>query len=155
MAPEQAKSSIDVDHRADIYSLGCTCYVLLTGKRPFEEKSLQELVSKHDSGPLVEPRKIVERVLARLSSIVVRMMAKKPEDHYPNMADLIAELETYQGVSPTAAFTPDESDADTFEQCVKEFNLSPLCNFRSLIPLASCSGDRTRELVALWVRVNK
>lgn len=151
MAPEQAKSSITVDHRADIYSLGCTFYVLLTGRRPFDGNSVEEVVSKHTSAPLVVPSKIVERVPESLSNVVAKMMAKKPDDRYQNMAELIADLENYLGISSTAAFTPEESDADGIEQCAKQFNDAPLAKFRGLIPLATVAGSLLLAFVMMFV----
>ncbi|MEL7496960.1 MAG: serine/threonine-protein kinase [Planctomycetota bacterium] len=140
MAPEQAKSSTTVDHRADIYSLGCTFYVLLTGKRPFEGSSAQELVSKHSSAPLVLPSEVVDRVPAELNAIVARMMAKDPEERYQDVAELIIDLEKFLGLSSIAAFTPDEKDADTLEQCSAGFYQSPLFKLRGILPIATLAG---------------
>ena len=151
MSPEQAKSSINVDHRADMYSLGCTFYVLLTGQRPFEGNSLQEVVSKHTSAPLVIPSRIVERVPEELSDVVVKMMQKRPEDRYQNMGDLIVDLEKYLGLVSTEAFTPDETDAATIESCAKSFNANPLAKLRSILPLALVAGSILVAVLMLFV----
>ncbi len=151
MAPEQAKSSINVDHRADIYSLGCTFYVLLTGKKPFEGNSVEEVVSKHSSAPLIEPSKLVERVPTELSAIVSKMMAKRPDDRYQSMGELIAELENHLGISSTATFTPDESDADLIEQSATIFNSSSLAKLRGLLPLALVAGSMLLAFVMIFV----
>ena len=140
MAPEQARDAGEVDHRADIYSLGCTFYVLLTGRRPFDGTSAEEIVSKHHTAPLVAPNRIVERVPESLSDIVAKMMAKRPDERYQKMGELIEDLENYLGIATTAAFTPDEADADTIEQCAKSFSQSPLIKLRGVLPLACVAG---------------
>ena len=151
MAPEQSRSSINVDHRADIYSLGCTYYVLLTGKKPFEANSVEELVSKHTSAPLVVPSRIVERVPEEVSNIVAKMMEKRPEDRYQSMEELIADLEKNLGLSSTEAFTPDETDADTLEQCVASFYGNSQAKLRDLLPLAMIAGSLLLAFVMLFV----
>ena len=61
MAPEQARDAANVDHRADIYSLGCTLYVLVTGRPPFQGKTALEVITKHATEPIVPPEAIVKR----------------------------------------------------------------------------------------------
>jgi hypothetical protein len=151
MAPEQARSSINVDHRADIYSLGCTYYVLLTGKKPFEANSVEELVSKHTSAPLVVPSRVVERVPEQISDIVAKMMEKRPEDRYQTMDELIADLEKHLGLSSASAFTPDESDADALEQSAASFYGTSLAKLRGLLPLAMTAGSLLLAFVMLFV----
>ena len=82
MAPEQILDAANADIRADIYSLGCTLYFLLTGKPPFRAKSLYDLLRQHqeaDPRPLNEVR---EDVPEDLAEVAIRMIAKDPKDRY-------------------------------------------------------------------------
>ena len=141
MAPEQARNSVTVDHRADIYSLGCTFYVLLTGQKPFDGNSFQEVVSKHSSAPLVVPSRLVARVPESLSAIVAKMMAKDPADRYQSMQALIPDLEKFLGISSTVAFTPEEQDAELLERQAAQFNNISLARLRGVLPLALIVGS--------------
>lgn len=123
MPPEQAQDSSTVDGRADIYSLGCTLYVLVTGKPPFEGKTALEIISKHQTEPLVPPEVVVKRLPKNLSAIVVKMMAKKPEDRYQTMEDVILALEGFLGVDHDGPFNPKEEQADELEKFVCQFNV--------------------------------
>ena len=147
MAPEQATSSMSVDLRADVYSLGCTFYVLLTGQRPFDGRTVIEVVAKHTSAALVPPSLIVDRVPEVLSQIIAKMMAKLPEDRYQSMGELIAELENYLGISSAAPFTPAEEDARLMETCADAYNFFPMTRVRTVTPLAIFG-------VALFVALN-
>ncbi|QJW92599.1 serine/threonine-protein kinase [Frigoriglobus tundricola] len=95
MAPEQAKNSKGVDPRADLYSLGCALYFLLTGRVPFLGKSAIEKILAHQSEmppPLQALRPDVPDGVAQL---VVRLMAKRPDDRPQTAAELVAALEPY------------------------------------------------------------
>ena len=61
MAPEQARDPARVDARADIYSLGCTLYYLVTGRPPFEGRSAVEILNKQEAEPVTPPDQLVER----------------------------------------------------------------------------------------------
>lgn len=133
MAPEQWKKSSEVDHRADIYSLGCTFYVLVTGKLPFDGRTAKEVVTKVMSEQAIPPELIVKDIPAKISSIVNRMIAKEPKDRYPNMGKLISDLEEYLGVSSSGAFSPSERHVEILEESVKEFNQNPMARTRKSI----------------------
>ena len=150
MAPEQAKSAANVDHRSDIYSLGCTYYVLLTGKRPFEGKSVEEVISKHNSAPIVAPSTISERVPKQLSSIVLKMMAKNPDDRYQTTGDLIVDLEKQLGIYSGGVFTPDEAHAAAMEAAANEFNGIALAKLRSLAIPAIAAGSLLLAFLLLF-----
>ena len=78
MAPEQAVDSRTADHRADIYSLGCTLYYLLTGRPPFDGATVLARLMAHQEQParsLLAARPDVARAL---DAAYQKMMAKRP-----------------------------------------------------------------------------
>lgn len=91
LAPEQARNAHTADHRADVYSLGCTFYQLLAGLPPFEGESMIDKLMKHqneDPIPVEEHRPEVARPI---SALIRRMMAKEPGDR-PQTAKEIADF---------------------------------------------------------------
>jgi serine/threonine protein kinase len=82
LAPEQARDPRHVDIRADIYSLGCAFYHLLSGKVPFEGVTLAEVVLRHQMEEPVPLTELRPDIPPELQNIVQKMMAKRPEDRY-------------------------------------------------------------------------
>jgi hypothetical protein len=135
MAPEQARDAATVDGRADIYSLGCTLYDLLTGRPPFSGKTALEVITKHASEPIVPPEMVAKRVPKELSGVLLKMVAKKPEDRYHTMGDCIREMEEFMGAGSSGPFKPKEQHAAALEQAAKAFNDSPLARVgKYLVP---------------------
>ena len=141
MAPEQARNAASVDARADIYSLGCTLYVLVTGRPPFAGQTALEVITKHASEPIVPPDLIVKRVPKSLSDIILRMVAKKPEDRYQNMGEVIRVLEGFLGVDGGAPFSPRQEHAQVLEEAVAEFSGAPVAKLRSRLILGIFVGS--------------
>jgi len=136
MAPEQGKDSGTVDQRADIYSLGCTLYVLITGKPPFEGKTAMEIITKHQTQAIVPPEVVVKRVPKALSAILLKMVAKKPEDRYATMDEVIVALEGFLGVERSGTFNPKEAQADELEKFCCQFNVRGKGKVKTLAALA-------------------
>ena len=99
MSPEQALESEDLDHRADIYSLGCTFYFLLTGRPPFGEGTLPQRIMKHQTQNPPPISQYRDGAPEELDAICRRMMAKKPEDRYPTAADVALALAPWSAPS--------------------------------------------------------
>jgi len=92
LAPEQALNSHKADARADIYSLGCMLYFLLTGHPPFPEGSISERLMKHQIE--TPPSVIKDRpdVPPTLLHICEKMMLKQPDDRYQTAGDVATRL---------------------------------------------------------------
>ena len=124
MPPEQADDAASVDGRADIYSLGCTLYVMVTGRPLFEGKTAMEVITKHKAEAVVPPDLIVDRVPKFLSTIIMKMVAKKADDRYQNMDEVIDALQQFLGVDSSGPFTPREEHARALEDAVVAYNTS-------------------------------
>ena len=111
IAPEQVVDSVHVDGRADIYSLGCTLYFLVTGQVPFPEPSVREKLEGHRRRRPKPAQEINPRLPDRLAKVIRKMMARKPEHRLQTAADVVRIL------SPVAVRKPIEFD---FEAILKE-----------------------------------
>jgi len=94
LAPEQALGAKDIDGRADIYSLGCTLYYLLTGSPPFPGESLAERLVKHQMETPPSIANLRPDVPEELIAICSRMLEKKPTDRYSaqELSEVLSDL---------------------------------------------------------------
>jgi serine/threonine protein kinase len=90
MSPEQCKGTGDVDHRADLYSLGCILYELLCARPPFVSEGAGELIGAHLFVAPDSPRVYEPRVTPAMEALILRLLAKQ-RDHRPANADVLAE----------------------------------------------------------------
>ena len=118
IAPEQIRGKIDIDGRADIYGLGATLYHMLTGRVPFMAEDSADVMRKHLREKLVPPDHINTLLSAGVSEVIEIMMAKRKEDRYNNIEELLTDLEALRaGRPPLQAHK--RFDISVFEQLEK------------------------------------
>ncbi|MFM2247898.1 MAG: hypothetical protein RL071_3973 [Pseudomonadota bacterium] len=115
IAPEQTgRTNRSIDHRADLYGLGATLYHLLTGRPPFVGADALDVVSGHLSRAPTPPDQLRAAVPPALSAVVLRLLAKAPDDRYQTAAGLAADLAALQSAlaagRPLDGFTPGQHD---------------------------------------------
>ncbi len=92
MAPEACRGD-DVDHRADIYSLGILLYLMFCGRVPFEDESLLKVLQMQVASPLPPPRSIKPDLSPEIAAVITHALEKDPDNRYPAMLDLVDALE--------------------------------------------------------------
>jgi eukaryotic-like serine/threonine-protein kinase len=109
LSPEQAKGT-SVDARSDIYSAGVVLYELLTGRVPFTGDTAVEIAMRHLSAVPEPPSALREDVPHELDMVVLRALAKDPEDRYQTAEEMDAELDR---VSRGRPVSPETEEAAT------------------------------------------
>ncbi|NQT02938.1 MAG: serine/threonine protein kinase [Planctomycetes bacterium] len=100
IAPEQIRGKIDIDGRADIYGLGATLYHMLTGRVPFMADDSADVMRKHLREKLTPPDHINTLLSAGVSEVIEIMMAKKKEDRYNDIEELLTDLKALREGQP-------------------------------------------------------
>src|SRR5262245_19099134 len=114
MAPEQAEDTHSADARADIYSLGCTLYRLLSGEVLYGGESVVKKLLAHRGSPIPPLATACSSAPAALDAAFRKMVAKRPEDRQQSMTQVVSELEAIlrgqTAKEPTAGSTEVTTD---------------------------------------------
>ncbi|HEY6174831.1 MAG TPA: serine/threonine-protein kinase, partial [Kofleriaceae bacterium] len=110
MAPEQARAAAAIDHRADLYSLGCILYHMLTGRPPFVADGAGEIIALQMFGEVVPPGQLAP-VSTELDRLVLRLLEKDPARRIASAGDVVTAL-TRLDRRPTSRMTHREAAAD-------------------------------------------
>jgi serine/threonine protein kinase len=111
IAPEQIVDAQRADIRADIYSLGCTLYFLLSGRPPFEGSTTYDTLKAHRSAAAPLLNEVRPDVPADLAQIVATMMAKKPRSRLQTPAEVSKALAPFFKTASTPAKAADQRSA--------------------------------------------
>ncbi|MFI6308760.1 serine/threonine-protein kinase [Nocardia fusca] len=87
-APEQFEMRPDIDRRADVYSLGCTLYYLLTGRLPYPAATTGALVNAHLNAPVPRPSAVDPRLPSGFDGVIARAMAKNRDERFSGCGEL-------------------------------------------------------------------
>ena len=97
MSPEQCAGTA-VDTRSDIYSFGCMLFEALTGAPPFQGRTALEVMMQHGAAPLpsLKEASLGEKFAPELETIIELLLAKQPQDRYPNAERLAEDLSYFE-----------------------------------------------------------
>jgi len=152
MAPEQCRDAAAVDHRADIYSLGCSLYALLAGRAPFQGDTAMEVISKHLTEPPPPLDSVVSGLPAGLSKIVDRALAKDPEDRYPTMDEFIRELKAWQDQQSAGPPRPSEEQISMLEQLTERLTSAALPKLAATLAVVMPLAGLLAALIMMFVQ---
>ncbi len=104
ISPEQIRGEVDIDNRADLYSLGATWYHMVTGRVPFESSTPSGVMHKHLKEPLTPPDHLNTALTAGCGAMIEKLMAKDREERYATARELLEDLDLLdRGLPPKYA----------------------------------------------------
>jgi eukaryotic-like serine/threonine-protein kinase len=153
ISPEQARGRGDLDPRADIYSFGATLFHLVTGRPVFTGDNPLQIMTKHLEDPPPLAAEVSPAVSAELSAVIDKMLAKRRDDRYPVMADVIEDLQLVsEGHSPVHAQIDRRSQRRAGPQASPPRRRSPTRKINTSVMRAAVARKRhPQQLAALML----
>ncbi|MET9107424.1 serine/threonine protein kinase [Streptomyces zhihengii] len=117
MSPEQARGDTAVDHRTDLYSLGCLLYFMLTGRPPMVADNVLALVYMHAEADIPPPHTLVPEIPSGLSGLVAQLLQRRPEDRPESAGAVLEQLKElatvrHRGGTTLPVLTGDRAGAE-------------------------------------------
>ena len=104
MSPEQAAGNVcEIGPAGDVYSLGASLYMLLTGRAPFIGKEVRKTLEQVAAGKFTQPREINRAIPRTLDAVCRKAMALRPQDRYSSPRNLASDLEHWLADEPVSA----------------------------------------------------
>jgi serine/threonine-protein kinase len=151
MAPEQALNTKSADARADIYSLGCSLFYLLTARAMYQGDTLTARLLAHQNQPTPSLQAVCPGVSEQLEAVFSRMVAKRIEDRYQTMAEVISDLARCGSGQEQSVRTQPSSGLSTEEGLTDFLKEISVAAPQSVLPrkpaAASLSRNRKRLLL--------
>ncbi|ORB84813.1 serine/threonine protein kinase [Mycobacterium kansasii] len=153
LSPEQARGDA-VDARSDVYSLGCVLYEILTGEPPFTGDSPVAVAYQHVREDPIPPSERHEGISADLDAVVLKALAKNPENRYQTAAEMRADLvRVHNGEPPEAPKVLSGAERRSLLAATPGTPASPRTDPLPRQFLDATDRDRTTPSVGRWVAV--
>ena len=101
MSPEQTAATREVDGRADVYSLGCVVYEMLTGEPPYTGPTPHSIIAKRMTDPIPAPRRLRPAIPRPIDAAVTRALALTPADRFPTAGAMAQALARPESIAST------------------------------------------------------